>query len=55
MINHQISDLIARINNARNLKSKKIKVVNTKENIAILSQLEKEGFISVLEISKEAI
>lgn len=55
MINHQISDLIARINNARNLESKKINVVKTNENIAIISKLEKEGYITVVEITKNAI
>lgn len=49
MITHQISDLIARINNARNnLKSSKIDIIKTKDNLAIISKLEKEGFITVL-------
>ena len=58
MINHHISDLIARINNARNnYKSSKspVKVVNTKENLAILIKLENEGFVKTPQIKNNEI
>lgn len=53
MINHHISDLIARINNARLRNSTKLSVVYTKDNLRIITKLEKEGCVNNINTNLE--
>lgn len=52
MINHHISDLVSRINNARLSLTQVCEIENTKQNLLVLQKLEKENYIRILEIPK---